>query len=85
MSRGFPEATPSRVCVTLRDGRALAQEVRYPRGHAGHPMTDEEVREKFVRMTSPRLAVPARARLQEAIWELDYLELPQLFKLMASC
>ena len=70
--------------VTLRDGRVLSREVKYPRGHAGNPMTDEEVREKFVRMTSPRLAVSARSRLQEAIWELDYVELTELFELMAS-
>ena len=43
-------------------------------------MTDEEVREKFVRMTSPRLAVPDRARLQErSLWNLDYLDLAPLF------
>ena len=31
MSRGFPDGTPSRVKVKLRDGRTLTQEVKYPR------------------------------------------------------
>ncbi|MGB4258176.1 MAG: MmgE/PrpD family protein [Phycisphaerae bacterium] len=85
MNHGYPDGTPTRVRVTLRDGQTLAHEIKYPRGHAGNPMTDEEVREKFVRMTSLRLAVPARARLQEAIWGLETVEnLTGLFELMAS-
>lgn len=85
MNRGYPDGTPSRVRVTLRDGQTLSREVKYPRGHAGNPMTDEEVREKFVRMTSLGLAVPARARLQEAIWGFEELEnIAGLFELMAS-
>lgn len=84
LTRHYPEATPSRVRVTLRDGRTLAHEVKYPRGHAGNPMNDEEVRDKFVRMSSLRLPVPVRARLQEAIYDLEKIEnLTTLFELMA--
>jgi 2-methylcitrate dehydratase len=85
MTRSYPQASPCRVQVALHDGAVLAQEVRYPRGHAGNAMSDEEVRDKFVRMTSPRLAVPERARLYEAIWNLEQVEnLTELFDLMAQ-
>lgn len=84
MNRGYPEGAPSRVRVTLADGQSLAQEIKYPRGHAGNPMTDEEVREKFVRMSSLRLPVPDRARLCEGIWSLEEVaDLGSLFELMA--
>ncbi|MEP0842686.1 MAG: MmgE/PrpD family protein, partial [Phycisphaerae bacterium] len=85
MNAIFPQAAGCRVQVALRDGGVLAQEVRYPRGHAGNAMSDEDVRDKFVRMTSPRLAVPERARLYEAIWNLQQVEnLTELFDLMAQ-
>jgi 2-methylcitrate dehydratase len=85
MDRGYPEGTPSRVRVTLGNGQELTGEVKYPRGHAGNPMTDEEVREKFVHMTSMGLAVTNRARLHEAIWKLEEVtNFAGLFELMVS-
>jgi 2-methylcitrate dehydratase len=47
LSRGYPEGIPNRVTVRTADGEDLAREVRYPRGHARNPMTDEEVSAKF--------------------------------------
>lgn len=44
---GYPKGIPNNMIVTLRDGRTLAKRVDYPRGHAGNPMTDEEVIRKF--------------------------------------
>lgn len=85
LTRSFPGASPCRVQVVTRDGAVLAQEVRYPRGHAGNAMSDEEVRDKFVRMTSPLLAVPERARLYELIWTMEQVEsFTELFDLMAQ-
>lgn len=44
---GYPKGIPNNMIVTLRDGRTLAKRVDYPRGHAGNPMSDEEVIRKF--------------------------------------
>ncbi|MCS7313219.1 MAG: MmgE/PrpD family protein, partial [Acidobacteria bacterium] len=43
----YPEGIPNRITVKTSDGRTLSREVRYPRGHARNPMTDEEVLAKF--------------------------------------
>lgn len=83
LNRGYPEGVPHRLRVRMRDGRELTQEVKYPRGHAGNPMSDEEVREKFTRTASLRLPVPNRARLAEEVWHLDQVhDLTALFELM---
>jgi len=44
---GYPDGIPNRLIVRLKDGRELRKLVKYPRGHAGNPMTDEEVIGKF--------------------------------------
>jgi 2-methylcitrate dehydratase len=44
---GYPKGIPNKLIVKLKDGRTLTKKVDYPRGHAGNPMTDEEVVKKF--------------------------------------
>jgi len=46
---GYPEGIPNKLIVRMRDGRQLTKKVACPRGHAGNPMTDEEVIAKFRR------------------------------------
>lgn len=46
-NRGYPDGIPNRLIIKTTDGRTLTRMVRYPRGHAGNPMTDEEVIRKF--------------------------------------
>lgn len=47
----YPSAIPNRITVKLRDGRELTARVDHPRGHPKNPMTDEEVEDKFRRLT----------------------------------
>jgi 2-methylcitrate dehydratase len=47
---GYPEGIPNRLIVKLRDGRTLDKRIDFPRGHAGNPMTDDEVVAKFSRL-----------------------------------
>lgn len=44
---GYPDGIPNNIIVKTTDGRTLSKKVVYPRGHAGNPMTDEEVVKKF--------------------------------------
>ncbi|MEW5721369.1 MAG: MmgE/PrpD family protein, partial [Chloroflexota bacterium] len=71
LTAGYPDGIPNTITVTLKDGRVLSQTVRYPRGHARNPMTDDEVIAKFETNVAGRLA-PEKARaLRDAVWSLD--------------
>ena len=46
-TRDFPDKIRCRIQVVLADGRTLARESEYPRGHVNNPMTAAEVADKF--------------------------------------
>jgi 2-methylcitrate dehydratase len=47
---GYPDGIPNKLIIRTTDGKTLEKKVSYPRGHAGNPMTDEEVIRKFKRL-----------------------------------
>ncbi len=47
---GYPDGIPNNIIITLKDGRKVSRKVTYPRGHAGNPMTDDEVIGKFKKL-----------------------------------
>ena len=49
------------VELSLKDGRTLTRRVEHARGTLGNPLTRDEVRAKYVRLTRP-VVPPARAR-----------------------
>lgn len=71
LTRGYPEGIPNRIRLRLRNGTELAEEVRFPRGHARNPMTDDEVLEKFSALAARRLPAPAVKRLSQEVWRLE--------------
>ena len=44
---GYPDGIPNKLFIRTTTGKTLEKLVKYPRGHAGNPMTDEEVIGKF--------------------------------------
>jgi 2-methylcitrate dehydratase len=88
LTAGFPEGMPSAVTVTLADGRTFQEEVRYPRGHARNPMTDDEVIAKFATCVAGRLDSEQAERLRDAVWTLetspDVAALPPLCRLISG-
>jgi len=62
---------PNRVTVSLDGGGNLSREVLVPKGHPLNPMSDEEVEDKFRRLTS---GILARARADRALEQLRNLE-----------
>jgi 2-methylcitrate dehydratase len=70
---GYPKGIPNRVTVTLADGRQLVNEVAYPRGHSGNPMTDAEVANKFRMIVEPRYGKERADQILKTCWELEKL------------
>ncbi|MBX9585144.1 MAG: MmgE/PrpD family protein [Gemmataceae bacterium] len=73
LSLRYPKGIPNRITVTLADGRKLAEEVEFPRGHAGNPMTDQEVEAKFRLAVEPRYGKDRATRILARCWDLENL------------
>ena len=70
----FPELQRVIVSITTTDGEEYSEQLDYPKGDPRNPLTDQEVEEKFDALTSPVLSDSARARLKDAVWNLEKLE-----------
>jgi 2-methylcitrate dehydratase len=74
LSARYPQATPTRLVVTLDDGRQIVKEVEFPRGHARNPMTDAEVEHKFRTLFEPRYGKARAEEVLAACWKLESLK-----------
>ena len=63
----YPQAWPARVRVRLAGGVTLEETVTVPRGMPGNPMSDEELREKFLALVTPVLSSERGALLAQAV------------------
>lgn len=80
LTAGYPDGIPNRVRVTMADGQTHELLVKYPRGHAKNPMTDEEVVGKFRRLAEGKLSTQRQGQVVSAIMALDKTD--KLDKLM---
>jgi 2-methylcitrate dehydratase len=70
---GYPKGIPNKLIITLSDGRRLSKKVDYPRGHAGNPMTDDEVVAKFRALAEGVVSSSTAERIIERCMKLDGL------------
>lgn len=79
----YPESIPVKITVWTRDGSTYVREARYPRGHSGNKMADDEVIAKFERNRASVLSDEKAERLRDVIWGLEKItrlsELTELF------
>jgi 2-methylcitrate dehydratase len=71
LSTRYPRGIPNRLTITLKNGKQLIREVEFPRGHAGNPMSDVEVEQKFRRLVEPRYGKEKAGRMLAACWKLE--------------
>lgn len=71
LSARYPRGIPNRLTLTLADGRKLVREVEFPRGHAGNPMTDQEVEAKFRRAVEPTYGKDRASAVLARCWDLE--------------
>jgi 2-methylcitrate dehydratase len=70
LSAGYPEGVPNRITVRTREGEEVTREVRYPRGHARNPMSDEEVSAKFRANVAGRFEPELAERVEKLVGSL---------------
>ena len=51
--------------------RSTTLTVKYPRGHAGNPMTDDEVEAKFRGLADGVITRSTQDKLLDAMWNMD--------------
>ncbi|HCP23072.1 MAG: MmgE/PrpD family protein [SAR202 cluster bacterium] len=81
-----PKQMPAWAEVDTNDGRTLRSEVGYPKGDPENPVTWDEMKEKFIMLSSP---VIGHERQQEIIAAVESLEqmsdVRQLAELLSTC
>lgn len=71
MTALHPECSPCRMTVTLADGSEVTNELRFPKGHSGSPMTEAEVEDKFRRLYAVYGSRAGEDAVIEAVAGLD--------------
>jgi 2-methylcitrate dehydratase len=71
LSSMYPEAVPNRVTVKLSTGKVVSKQVDYHKGHPKNPMSDQDVEEKFQRLTRKILDGNDARRILNAAWNLE--------------
>lgn len=71
LTKGYPDGIPNRVTLKTKDGKIFTKEVKYPKGHAKNPMSDEEVIEKFKHCTYGVLNQNDQDKLIDAVFNIE--------------
>jgi 2-methylcitrate dehydratase len=67
----FPKLQRVKVRITTRAGRAYDKELDYPKGDPRHPLTDQEIEEKFDALAEGVLSTKGKQALKDAVWNLE--------------
>lgn len=71
---GLPRDVSCRMEVLRKDGSKYASQVDYPKGSIENPMTPEERRNKFQRLSSGILDEERQKRVEERVFEMETIE-----------
>ena len=71
LNKGYPKGIPNDITITCTDGTKVSKRVDFPRGHAGNPMTDDEVIAKFQRMANGVISDATAKQILDRAWSLD--------------
>ena len=79
----YPERVPSRIAITLADGRKLDEAIDFPLGHSRNPMTPAQVGDKFKDLAQGRKGSDELLGALMRVGELSAGELAGALALMA--
>jgi hypothetical protein len=61
------------VSITFTDGAVVRSDAADFHGSADDPMTNEELADKYLRLTADHLGQPAAQRTLQVLWNLDQI------------
>ena len=71
MNAGYPDGNPNRITLTMKDGSKLQEIVKHPSGHSGNPFSNEEIEEKFFRLTKKFITEEQQKQGLETLQNLE--------------
>ncbi|MDF2683041.1 MAG: 2-methylcitrate dehydratase, partial [Brevibacillus sp.] len=71
MNAGYPDGNPNRITIKRKDGRELQKLVKHPSGHRGNPMSNKQIEEKFMRLTTGYLSPAKQQQALQDLWNLE--------------
>ncbi|MFQ5422386.1 MAG: MmgE/PrpD family protein [Phycisphaerae bacterium] len=71
LNPGYPDGIPNRLTLHMKDGTVYRKTVKYPRGHAGNPMSDSEVEAKFRTLAEGVISTKVQDRLLRQMWSIE--------------
>ena len=83
-SARFPEEMPSRVTLTLTDGRVVTRALSDYPGFRTQPQSWEDAVSKFAALTAPRISQSAREHIVAAVHDLDGIRVGELTRLLGQ-
>ena len=80
---GLPRDVSCRMEVLMKDGSKFTSQVDYPKGSIQNPMTPEERRNKFIKLSSDILSEEKQKKLEERVFEIEKIkDVSELFNLV---
>ncbi len=67
----YPEQYNCRIVVVASGGQRYEAGTSYPKGHKGNPLSDREVDQKFINLSSAVLSEQQCSEALEALWQID--------------
>ena len=67
----FPAKQPSKVIITIKDGKQYSEYLEYPKGDPREPMTMEDLKNKFNSLASNKFSDSELLELKELIFNCD--------------
>jgi 2-methylcitrate dehydratase len=83
-SRRFPAEMPSRIRITLKDGRVLTKEKRDYEGFLTRPTRWQTITEKFERLTAWRVPLRLQREIEEAVSNIEGIRVNELTNLLGK-
>lgn len=85
LTKMYPRCLPVTLDITLKSGKVLSKTLNLPKGHAGRPLSDCEIQQKFKNMAEGLLSVGRQEKILDEIWNLEKVKnirsLVQMFEL----
>ena len=69
----YPGTLAAQVEIQTKDGKRFQDESIYPKGHPQNPMTDEEIKDKFRRLSLNTLDRVQTEKIIEKVYDLEWV------------